>query len=173
MINPSDCEEETGNRHDPSTDHSCTQEPDVRIGGLKDGVPVGDLRGYRWNGAGFEQIPLQVDERFTRYLSNNASGFAIYSGVDEHLTYAFDREGFRFTDDDPSDPCSSAPRNGVVAQPDPIEGLDDNDEVAFMWRDAGAGGRAPGPPCPPAIAESLRRAHRGPVEPRPTPVPPT
>ncbi|MEX2458830.1 MAG: hypothetical protein WD770_07570, partial [Actinomycetota bacterium] len=153
-VNPSDCEDEAGNRHDPSTDHSCHQEPDVRIGGLKEGAPVDRLLGFRWTGRAYEQIPLQVDERFTRYLSNNASGFALYSGVDEHLTYAFDREGFRFTDDDPSDPCRATPRNGIVAQPDPIEGLDDNDEIALMWRDTGHGAAPPGTPLPAGITRS-------------------
>ena len=43
------------------------------------------------------QIPFQVDEVFTRYLDNAASGFALYSGEDQHTTYAYDREGFRYT----------------------------------------------------------------------------
>src|SRR5436305_2969210 len=65
------------------------------------GVPVDKLLGYRWDPASksFKQIPFQVDEVFTRYLTNPASRFAIYSGDDQHTTYAFDREGFRYTDD--------------------------------------------------------------------------
>src|SRR5206468_5217359 len=100
------------------------------------------------NGGNWQQIPFQVDERFTRYLSNNASGFAIYSGTDEHVDYAFDREGWRFTDSLPSDPCRAFPyKDGVstdpgpVTTPDPIQGLDDTDEMAFMANDAG-------PPAP-------------------------
>ena len=65
--------------------------------GPADGTPVDRLLGYRWDGTRFEQIPFQVDEVFTRYLDNAASGFAVYSGQDQHTTYAFDREGFRFT----------------------------------------------------------------------------
>ena len=78
-----------------------------------------------------------MDERFTRYLTNNESGFAFYSGMDKHTTYAFDREGWRFTASDPSDACLAAPRRGVVTTPDPIPGLDDNDEMVFMYSDTG------------------------------------
>ncbi|MDQ3740204.1 MAG: hypothetical protein M3389_04590, partial [Actinomycetota bacterium] len=102
------------------------------------GVPVHRMLAYRWDaGAGrFVQIPLQVDEAFTRYLDNSASGFAIYSGQDQHTTYAYDREGFRFTDDGPdSDPCRAQQHTPTAA--DPVAGLDHNDEVAFMASDAG------------------------------------
>ena len=153
-INPSDCEDEAGNRHDPSTDHSCNQEPDVRLV-IEDGVPVNRLLGYRWTGSAYEQIPFQVDEKFVRYLSNNASDFAIYSGVDQHTTYAWDREGFRYTDDDPSNPCLATPRRGIVAQPDPVVGLDDNDELAFMWRDTGPA--APSGAALPAGIQGMRQ----------------
>ncbi len=152
--NPSDCEDEAGNEHDPSTDHSCNQEPDARFA-PGNGVPVDGLLGYRWTGSGFEQIPFQVDEKFVRYLSNNRSDFAIYSGVDQHTTYAWDREGFRYTDDDPSNPCLATPRNGLVAQPDPVEGLDDNDELVFMWRDAA--GQAPASAELPAQIADMRQ----------------
>jgi hypothetical protein len=101
------------------------------------GAPVNQLIGYRWDPATskFVQIPFQVDEVFTRYLSNEASGFSIYSGQDQHTTYAYDREGFRYTASDPSDPCKA-----IAASPamkDPVKGLDSNDEVAFMASDAG------------------------------------
>jgi hypothetical protein len=101
------------------------------------GVPVSKLLGYRWDeGAkSFVQIPFQVDEAFTRYLSNEASGFAIYSGQDQHTTYAFDREGFRYTQSDPSDPCKALATG--PAMKDPVKGLDSNDEIAFMATDAG------------------------------------
>ena len=72
---------------------------------------------------------------FTRYLDNSASGFAIYSGEDQHTTYAFDREGFRYRKEDPNNPCHALP-DSAVAQ-DPVRGLDDNDELAFMAKDAG------------------------------------
>ena len=55
---------------------------------------------------------------FTRYLDNTASGFALYSGQDQHTTYAFDREGFRFTEDGPaSDPCRAQPATPTAARP--------------------------------------------------------
>jgi hypothetical protein len=101
------------------------------------GAPVGTLVGYRWDPPthSFVQIPFQVDEVFTRYLSNEASGFSIYSGQDQHTTYAFDREGFRYTASDPSDPCKAVATG--PAMKDPVKGLDSNDEVAFMASDAG------------------------------------
>ena len=70
------------------------------------------------------QVPFQVDEMFTRYLSNEASGFSIYSGQDQHTTYAFDREGFRYRKEDPADPCHALPDSDVAT--DPVPGLDDN-----------------------------------------------
>ena len=144
----SDCYDPGKNPYDPKDpgDHSCNQSSRLPIRQLpgRTGVPVSNLLGYRWDGKAFVQIPLQVDERFTRYLSNNASGFAFYSGVDQYTTYAFDREGYRFSDNTPSAPCTPIPRKDpaygnqrIVAEPDPIAGLDDNDEIAFMYRDAG------------------------------------
>jgi hypothetical protein len=127
-------------------DHNCNQSSRIPFRQLpgRTGAPVERLRGYRWDGTAFVQIPFQVDERFTRYLTNNASGFAFYSGVDQYTTYAFDREGFRFTDNLPTDPCTPIPAKDphygnarIVAEADPIRGLDDNDEMAFMYRDAG------------------------------------
>ena len=105
------------------------------------GTPVERLLGYRWNDRKerFEQIPFQVDEQFTRYLNNSASGFSPYSGEDEHTTYAYDREGFRWTESDPQDPCLAVPASPVAV--DPVAGLDHNDELAFMASDAGR--RAP------------------------------
>ena len=117
------------------------------------GVPVDRLLGYRWNGTRFEQIPFQVDEMFTRYLSNEASGFSIYSGQDQHTTYAFDREGFRYTKSDPSDPCKAIPDSPVMK--DPVKGLDSNDEVAFMASDAGP--RAPSSAIRPAGIDGVRQ----------------
>jgi uncharacterized membrane protein len=107
------------------------------------GIPTGRLLGYRWNpNAGktgkFVQIPFQVDEMFVRYLDNSASGFSVYSGDDQHLTYAFDREGFRYWGSDPNNPCKAVPGPGEPkTTPDPVPGLDTNDELAFMARDAG------------------------------------
>jgi hypothetical protein len=111
------------------------------------GTPVDRLLGFRWDARKkrFAQIPFQVDEQFTRYLDNTASGFAVYSGQDQHTTYAFDREGFRYDASDPSDPCKAIPSSPTAA--DPVAGLDHNDELAFMASDAGpqapAGAKAP------------------------------
>lgn len=121
-------------------DHNCYQASRIPSN-PREGADVQRLLGYRWNGAAFEQIPFQVDERFTRYISNNRSGFAFYSGVDQETTYAWDNERFRFTSDEfqenGGNPCLSRPANGVATTPDPIKGLDDNDELAFMYSDAG------------------------------------
>ncbi|MFL5822810.1 MAG: hypothetical protein ACJ764_05140 [Solirubrobacteraceae bacterium] len=99
------------------------------------GVTPGQLLGYRWqpHSHRFVQIPFQVDKVFTRYLENDASGFAIYSGADQHTTYQWDREGFRAYPD-PRDPCH------VLYKPaahDPIRYFDTNDEVSFMDSDSG------------------------------------
>ncbi|HEX4978211.1 MAG TPA: Ig-like domain-containing protein, partial [Nocardioides sp.] len=86
---------------------------------------------------------------FTRHLSNNVSGFAAYSNTDRHTSYAFDREGFRWTASDPSDPCLAAPATPVAT--DPVAGLDGDDELVFMARDAGT--RAPAGAALPAGVE--------------------
>jgi hypothetical protein len=119
-----------------------------------EGAPVDRILGYRWNkdlnaGEGaFEQIPFQVDEKFTRFITNNISDFAWYSGVDKENTFAFDREAFRYTSDawlesgmTTGDPCLSRPASGTIVNGkattlDPVKGLDDDDELVFMDSDA-------------------------------------
>jgi hypothetical protein len=135
-----------------SVDTSCPEEHSQYVtptldtatvtGDKVQGTPVDKLLGYAWTGKRFEQIPFQVDEVFTRYLNNNASGFGIYSGTDQHTTYAYDREGFRYWKDNgagSSDPCTAQPAS--AAAKDPVKGLDTDDELAFMASDAG--GAAP------------------------------
>jgi hypothetical protein len=143
--------------HSTNTDncsHNHYANPEVDTGSkLGGGTPVDRLLGYRWDAKAskFVQIPFQVDEVFTRYLENSASGFAFYSGDDKHTTYAFDREGWRYTDSDPSNPCKAIPfkvgNDRPKTTPDPVPGLDDNDEISFMASDAGpqapAGTKAP------------------------------
>src|SRR4051794_7071456 len=73
------------------------------------GTPTGKVTGWRYDTKthSYVQIPFQVDEVFTRYLNNDSSGFGVYSGTDQHTTYAYDREPFRFTENgsaDPNDP---------------------------------------------------------------------
>jgi hypothetical protein len=133
--------------------HNHYAQPEVDTGNrLGDGTPTDRLAGWRWDTRRkrFVQIPFQVDQVFTRYLDNDASGFAIYSGQDQHTTYAFDREGWRYTASDPKNPCVAVPPDGVKTTADPVPGLDNNDEVAFMASDAGP--RAPsGAPAPAGI----------------------
>ena len=100
------------------------------------GPDVTTLTGWRWDGTRFVEIPFQVDEVFTRYLGNSASGFSVYSGEDQHTSYAFQREGFRYTQSDPANPCLAVADSPVAT--DPVKGLDANDELAFMARDAGS-----------------------------------
>jgi hypothetical protein len=120
--------------------HNQYEQPEVATGStLGQGVPVDRLLGYRWDGATREyvQVPFQVDQLAVRYLSNNASGFSVYSWTDQHPTYVFDQERFRWTAEDAANPCHAVARDGVETTPDPVPGLDTNDEVAFMASDAG------------------------------------
>jgi hypothetical protein len=119
--------------------HNEYSPPEVDTSGAQSKLPAGiypdQLLGYRWDAkhGEFVQIPFQVDKVFTRYLENDASGFAIYSGADQHTTYQFDREGFR-NYPDPSDPCHALYH---PAAKDPIPYFDTNDEVSFMYSDSG------------------------------------
>jgi hypothetical protein len=149
---------------DSSCTHNTYEDPDASSSDVTnaagiEGPAVDRLLGYRWNGTAFEQIPFQVDEMFVRYLSNNASGFAFYSETDQHTAYAFDREGFRWTDDqkgakpdDPMAPCIAQPASEVAK--DPVQGLDSDDELVFMARDAG-GQAAADAPMPKGIEQSF------------------
>lgn len=86
---------------------------------------------YAWRGDRFEEIPLQVDQRFPHFLANAASDFAVYSGTDEELTYEWDLE--RWDNSDPEG-CFT---QYVKGRRDPVTGFDDDDEVVFMASDAG------------------------------------
>jgi hypothetical protein len=142
---------------DPDEDpHNHYSDPLLDSGdALGQGTPVDRLLAFRWHpqAGRFVEVPLQVDEQFTRYLDNSASGFALYSGQDQHTTYAYDREGFRWDGEDPADPCQARPTSDVAK--DPVPGLDHNDELAFMAADAGPAAPA-GAPTPPGIAELKR-----------------
>ena len=140
---------------DEACKHNHYAEPEVdsqKVAPLE-GTPVGRLIGYRWNPKArrFVQIPFQVDEVFTRYLDNSASGFSVYSGQDRHTSYAFDREGFRYTESDPQNPCLARPDSDLAT--DPVPGLDDDDELAFMASDAGPEAPADAT-LPPGIEEA-------------------
>jgi hypothetical protein len=129
--------------------HYAKPELDSSTVAAPSGPDVTRMTGWRWNGKAFQGVPFQVDEVFTRYLDNSASGYAVYSGEDQHTTYAFDREGFRY------------PKGTCVATPDPphghrsVKGLDTDDEPAFMAADTGA--QAPtGAAMPKGISKNQR-----------------
>jgi len=126
-------------------DHNCFQGSQLPVRTVLKGVPAQSLLGYQWNGKKFVQIPFQVDTKWEHYISNNASGFAFYSGADEMLTYTFDYEPFLYTSNprfDPSDPtgvCQAEPLAGQSdTTPDPNAALIDTDELSFMARDSAA-----------------------------------
>ena len=142
--------------------HNQYEKPEVATGDmLGKGVDVNKLLGYRWTGHKFVQIPFQVDQIVTRYISNNASTFSFYSETDQHPTYVFDQERFRWTKEDPANPCHAI-ADGPATTPDPVPGLDTNDEVAFMASDAGDQAPA-GQKLPSGIAGSYQVALRDPV----------
>jgi hypothetical protein len=141
--------------------HNHYADPDASTAPLTpSGTATDRLLGFRWDAAtsGFVQVPFQVDERFTRYLDNTASGFSPYSGEDQHTTYAYDREGFRFWNDGPADdPCRAQAASPPAK--DPVAGLDTDDELAFMAADAGP--RAPTVARPPAGIEAWTEVRLG------------
>jgi predicted acyl esterase len=105
--------------------------PQAGFTGLPTAAPIGDIAAFKYEGGGWIEIPVQVDERFPYFLANPNSDFGIYSGTDTELTYAWDRETWKATGACFVDPASVAPT------PDPVPGLDDDDEIAFMAQDAG------------------------------------
>jgi Thrombospondin type 3 repeat len=135
-----------GNDENPLTgdewcSHNTYEDPEVSSATATNaagvtGTPVDQLLGYSWDGSAWKQVPFQVDEMAVRYLSNNNSGFAFYSETDQHTTYVWDREAFRWTEHDPSNPCLAIEPTPAVTG-DPVAGLDTDDELAFMARDAG------------------------------------
>ncbi|MES1944118.1 hypothetical protein PC39_08384 [Salinisphaera sp. PC39] len=108
-----------------------------------EGVPVDEVAAYRWADGAWVEIPVQVDERFPYFLSNDNSDFGVYSGTDTELTYAWDEESWKKTDTrvvtlpDGRVRYETAYPPGEGATPDPVPGLDDDDEIVFMASDAG------------------------------------
>jgi predicted acyl esterase len=105
--------------------------PPAGFTGVPTAAPVGDIAAFRFANGAWVEIPVQVDERFPYFLANANSGFSFYSGTDMELTYAWDRENWKAEGDCVVDPASVAP------MADPVPGLDDDDEIAFMAQDAG------------------------------------
>ena len=97
------------------------------------GVDVGQVVAYRWTGSRFIEIPVQVDERFPWFLANGNSDFGVYSGTDTELTYAWDVEAWNRTEGQ----CRAEAPAGTAPTPDPVAGLDDDDEIVVMASDAG------------------------------------
>ena len=130
--------------------HNDYAKPEVDTQDLapQEGTPVNRLLGYRWDAQTrrFVQIPFQVDEMFTRYLDNSASGFAFYSGEDQHTTYAYDREGFRFYESDPDNPCIARPANGVADDSGSGAGARHERRARLHGRRRGPAGTAHGAP---------------------------
>lgn len=106
-------------------------------------APTGSLAVFAWRDGAFVEVPSQVDERFWRFLSNPGGESGELSGFDTELGYVFDTEGYRRT----AGTCyASFPAGQPVSTPDTVPGFDDDDELAFMARDAA--GRAPAAATP-------------------------
>ncbi len=111
--------------------------------GSRSAVPVEGIAAYRYDAAaGFVEIPVQVDERMPYFLANANSDFSTYSGTDPELSYVWDngddahgwgQESWMMVDG----PCERRYPPGVGPVPDPVRGLDADDEVVFMASDAG------------------------------------
>ncbi len=107
------------------------------------GTPVDEIAAYAWSGDAWHEIPVQVDERMPYFLANGNSTFSIYSGTDSELSYVWDTEAWGMTQGTCSkaydgDAADNGVNEGVaVPTPDPIAGLDADDEIVFMAADAG------------------------------------
>lgn len=129
------------------------------------GVPVDEVAAYAWRDGGWHEVPVQVDERFPHFLANARSDFAFYSGTDQELTYAWGptrhadgEEAWKKAFGDclaryaaTEAEAAQAVQAGVVSlgpgetlrdllgpKPDPVTGVDDDDEIALQARDAAA-----------------------------------
>lgn len=130
---------------------------------------------FRWSGSSWEEVPVQVDERFPYFLANARSSFSTYSGTDYELAYEWDVENWKKVAGDCSagypqsiEEVDSLIAAGVItvapsetkaaylgAVQDPVAELDDDDEVVVMASDAG--GKAPLGAEAPAGADSQRQ----------------
>ncbi|HEX2295326.1 MAG TPA: Ig-like domain-containing protein [Actinomycetota bacterium] len=114
------------------------------------GVDPADVVAYAFDGDRFNEIPVQVDERFPYFLANPNSDFGIYSGTDKELTYAWDVESWKKTAGrcEAEYPAEDTSKLQGFPTTDPVPTLDHDDEVVFMADDAGvqADLTVPGPP---------------------------
>jgi hypothetical protein len=99
------------------------------------------IAAYKWTGTGFQEVPVQVDQRFPYFLANANSDFARYSGTDEELTYQWDTEAWKKVGGEcyAEYPGLAKDPSSMKGYPtlDPIQKLDDDDEISFMASDAG------------------------------------
>ena len=103
--------------------------PDTRSG-----VDAEKVAAYKWDGARFVEVPVQVDQRFPYFLANPDSEFGIYSGTDTELTYQWDTESWKKT----AGKCSAEYPEGEGRTDDPVPTLDDDDEIVVMASDTGS-----------------------------------
>lgn len=61
-----------------------TLPPDARTG-----IDPDQVAAYRWDGAVWTEIPVQVDQRYPYLLANGHSSFSFYSGTSREVTYAW------------------------------------------------------------------------------------
>ena len=119
--------------------------PDARTG-----APVDQIAAYSFSDGKWNEVPVQVDERFPYFLANYRSSFGVYSGTDKELTYEWDIESWKKTagECEARYPATDDTRLKGFPTEDPVRTLDDDDEVVVMASDAG--GQAPaatvGPP---------------------------
>ena len=109
--------------------------PDTRTG-----VAADKIAAYKWDGAQFVEVPVQVDQRFPYFLANGRSDFGMYSGTDEELTYQWDTESWKKTAGqcNAEYPATDETQYKGFPTQDPVPTLDDDDEIVFMASDAGA-----------------------------------
>ena len=128
---------------------------------------VDDIAAWRWNGQAWQEVRVQVDERFPNFLANAHSTFGVYSGTDQELTYAWGPSAHakgeeawkkifggcfaRYAapsqlDEDIAEATANGsyspapgetPADYTRAMADPAVGLDDDDEIALHAGDAG------------------------------------
>jgi hypothetical protein len=138
------------------------------------GVNTNQITAFRWAGS-WQEVPVQVDQRFPYFLANGRSSFSVYSGTDEELTYSwapdahdvgeeawkkiFGQCDARYANSsDTLDPAvaglgpQETPASYQGPMQDPVPTLDDDDEIAFMARDAGL--KAPAGVTKPAYTTS-------------------
>jgi hypothetical protein len=123
------------------------------------------IAAYAWGKDGWEQIRVQVDQRFPYFLANGRSDFGVYSGTDEELTYAWNadrhdvgeeawkkmfgdcRSRFAGSVDEVQAAIKAGwlslgpqetPASYLASMADPQPLFDADDELSFMAGDAGA-----------------------------------